>query len=227
MDKLKSTDVSATILSKSDRHACATFELAHGKRMDFHLRYNGKTAWADVFMFEGATMSEHSIWQLPFSRSAQPLHTLVQETWFLKEQAFQPRLLMDFVRIAMSKTRLPALFRGQIEAELKLVEACLCHWPEVAELQKILVDSKSFGRTIEMDDLALSKELGKAKSNMKAWSGFSGRRDDPRDAWALYELEKTVTAARRTLMLHRELLRRKNMSAHERMAFKHERKQLA
>ncbi|MBT2132191.1 hypothetical protein [Aliiroseovarius lamellibrachiae] len=227
MGEMKSTDVSVTILSKSDRYAYATFELAQGKRIEFHLRYNGKTAWADALMFEGVTMCEHSIWQFPFSRSAQPLHTLVQETWYLTEQAFQPRWLMDFVRIAMSKTRLPALFRGQVEAELKLVESCLCFWPEVAELQKVFEDSKSFGRTVEMDDAALSEEFATAKSSLDLWSGSAGQRDNRSDNLVLFELEQTFSAARRMLMLHRETARRNSMSAHEKMAFKFERKQLA
>ncbi|UWQ02849.1 hypothetical protein K3X44_05880 [Aliiroseovarius crassostreae] len=227
MDEMKSTDVSVNIFSKTDRHAEAIFELGEGKRMEFHLRYNGKTAWADAFMFEGATMSKGIIWQFPFSESAQPLHTLVEETRYLAERALRPQCLMDFVRIAMSKARVPAFFRGQVEAELKLMEACVHHGPEVAELHRGLEDCSSFGRTFEMDDATLSEEFAKAKSSLDLWSGSVGRRDDLSDGLAVYEMEQTVTAARRMLMLHRETVRRKSMSAHEKMAFRFEQKQLA
>ncbi|UWP90199.1 hypothetical protein [Aliiroseovarius crassostreae] len=227
MDEMKSTDVSVNIFSKTDRQAEAIFELGEGKRMEFHLRYNGKTAWADAFVFEGATMHNGIMWQFPFSESAQPLHTLVQETRYLAERALRPQCLVDFVRIAMSKTRIPAFFRGQVETELRLVEACALHGPEVSELHRALEDCRTFGRTVEMDDLVLSKELSNAKRDLKLWSGTVGRRDDLNDGLAVYEMEQTVTAARRMLVLHRETARRESRSAHERMAFKFEQKQLA
>ncbi|WP_058241602.1 hypothetical protein [Thalassovita autumnalis] len=227
MDKMKSTDVSAKIFSKTDRRADAAFELGQGKRLQFHFRFNGQSAWADVFVFEGTAMRKGVIWQLPFSESAQPLHALAQEIWYLAERALEARQLMNFVRIAMSKTRVPAFFRGQVETELRLVEACVLHWSEVAELHKALEDGRSFGRTLEMDDLALSDEFAKSKTNLKLWSESVDQRDDRNDDLAIHELEQTVTAARRLLMLERELVRRESMSAHERVACRNERKQLA
>ncbi|CUH64666.1 hypothetical protein TL5118_00969 [Thalassovita autumnalis] len=172
-------------------------------------------------------MRKGVIWQLPFSESAQPLHALAQEIWYLAERALEARQLMNFVRIAMSKTRVPAFFRGQVETELRLVEACVLHWSEVAELHKALEDGRSFGRTLEMDDLALSDEFAKSKTNLKLWSESVDQRDDRNDDLAIHELEQTVTAARRLLMLERELVRRESMSAHERVACRNERKQLA
>ena len=51
----------------------------------------------------------------------------------------------------MPKARIPALFRGQVEAELKLIEARIHHGMEAMELYRALGDFKSFGRTAEMD----------------------------------------------------------------------------
>lgn len=227
MDKMKSADVSAKIFSKTDRRADATFELGRGKRMEFHLRYNGKTAWADAFIFEGVKMGKGLMWQFPISETAQPLHTLAQETRYSAECVLEARWLKNFVRIAMSKTRIPAFFRGQVEAELKLIEACVHHGLEVMELYRALEDFKSFGRTAEMDDVALSEEFSKAKNRFELWSGTAGQRDDQDDNLVCFELEQTVSTARRMLTLHRELVRRQNMSAHERLALKMEQRRLA
>lgn len=227
MDKMKSSDVSTNVFSKTDRRAEATFELGRGKRMEFHLRYNGKTAWADAFIFEGVKMGKGLMWQFPISETAQPLHTLAQETHYLAERAVEARRLMNFVRIAMSKTRLPTFFRGQVEAELKLIEACVHHGLEVMELHRALEDFKSFGPTAEMDDAALSEEFSKAKNGFELWSGTAGQRDDRDDNLVCFELEQTVSTARRMLTLHRELVRRENMSAHERLALRMEQSRLA
>lgn len=227
MDKMKSTDVSAKIFSKTDRRADATFELGQGKRLEFHLRYNGKTAWANAFAFEGATMGKGLMLRFPISETAQPLHTLAQETHYLAERAVEARRLMNFVRIAMSKTRIPTFFRGQVEAELKLIEACVHHGLEVMELHRALEDFKSFGQTAEMDDVALSEEFSKAKNGFELWSGTAGQRDNRDDNLVCFELEQTVSTARRMLTLHRELVRRQNMSAHERLALKMEQRQMA
>ena len=56
----------------------------------------------------------------------------------------------------MPKARIPALFRGQVETELKLIEARIHHGMEAMELYRPFGDFKSFGRTAEMDYAAPS-----------------------------------------------------------------------
>ena len=63
----------------------------------------------------------------------------------------------------MSKALIPALFRGQVEAELKLIEAWIHHGMEVMELYRALGDFKPFGRAAEMDYASLPISLKSQK----------------------------------------------------------------
>jgi hypothetical protein len=73
-----------------------------------------------------------------------------------------------------------------------------------------------------MDDSTLSEEFLEAKANLTRRGGSVGQRDDQNDDWEFYELERTVAAARRLLMLRREISRRESVPAHEREAFSFE-----